>query len=110
FTLLTPYLYDNTQNLVVEVSHGGYSTGFSIAQATVTGKSVFGNSSATSGSIQDRLVHFGFDTIPSTPCSGAVTAGTASATVVNACGAVPFNLSLTGATNAGGITYQWQSS
>src|SRR5690606_37863903 len=45
-----------------------------------------------------------------TPCSGQVTAGTATASVANACPAVPFDLSLTGSTMAGGITYQWQSS
>src|SRR5690606_3786171 len=48
--------------------------------------------------------------LPLTQCSGAVTAGSASATVTNACGAVPFSILLTGSTNAGGITYQWQSS
>src|SRR5690606_138630 len=54
--------------------------------------------------------YIGIDAIPATPCSGAVTAGTATATVTNACGAVPFNLGLTGNTMANGITYQWQSS
>src|SRR5690606_2751536 len=45
-----------------------------------------------------------------TPCSGTVTAGTATASVTNACGGVAFDLSLTGSTLAGRITYQWQSS
>src|SRR5690606_24480175 len=43
-------------------------------------------------------------------CTGPVSAGVASASVTNACASVPFSVSLTGATMAGGITYQWQSS
>ncbi len=46
----------------------------------------------------------------SAACTGTPTAGTASASTANACLNVPFNISLTGATAASGITYQWQSS
>ncbi|MDR0801579.1 GEVED domain-containing protein, partial [Fluviicola sp.] len=59
-----------------------------------------------SGEIED----YNITVVPATPCSGTPTAGTAGATVTNACAGVPFNVSLTGATIAGGITYQWQSS
>src|SRR5690606_25497208 len=48
--------------------------------------------------------------MPADPCTGQVSAGAATASVTDACGAVPFNLSLNGATLATGITYQWQSS
>ncbi|WP_165836448.1 GEVED domain-containing protein [Taibaiella soli] len=48
--------------------------------------------------------------IPLPPCTGMPTAGTASASVDSACVNVPFNLTLTGMTTAGGITYQWSSS
>src|SRR5690606_17987652 len=44
-----------------------------------------------------------------TPCSGTPTAGTASATT-RVCASEPFTLSLAGATMAGGVTFQWQSS
>ncbi|WLD23457.1 GEVED domain-containing protein [Flavobacterium dauae] len=44
-----------------------------------------------------------------TPCSGVPTAGTA-AVNTRACASEPVNLSLTGYTYGGGITYQWQSS
>lgn len=44
------------------------------------------------------------------PCAGAPAAGTANAVPLNACVGDPINLTLTGATVAGGITYQWQSS
>src|SRR5690606_22729809 len=43
------------------------------------------------------------------PCTGTPTAGIAQASESNTC-PTPFNLSLTGATTGGGITYQWQSS
>ena len=45
-----------------------------------------------------------------TPCAGAPATGTASAVPLNACVGDPINLSLAGATIAGGITYQWQRS
>jgi len=47
--------------------------------------------------------------LPGIPCTGTPTAGTASATSRN-CNSQPFTLSLTGATMAGNMTYQWQSS
>src|SRR5690606_17285753 len=43
------------------------------------------------------------------PCTGAPTAGAATATSRN-CATEPFTLSLSGATMGGGITYQWQRS
>ena len=47
--------------------------------------------------------------MPGVPCTGTPTAGVASATTRN-CASEPFTLSLAGATMAGGITYQWESS
>src|SRR5690606_34174820 len=65
---------------------------------------------AATGSTGSGLVHLGLDMMPATPCSGQVSAGVASASVTDACAAVPFNLKLTNPTYAGGVTYQWQSS
>ncbi len=45
-----------------------------------------------------------------TPCTGTPAAGTVSATAAAACTAYTSSLSLSGATVAYGITYQWQSS
>src|SRR5690606_1173273 len=45
-----------------------------------------------------------------TQCSGAVTAGAATASATSVCATIPFNVSLNGVTIGGGITYQWQSS
>jgi len=44
------------------------------------------------------------------PCSGTPTAGSAVSSVATACPGTSFNLSLSGATVAPGLTYQWQSS
>ena len=58
-----------------------------------------------SGETEDYVV-----TIMSTVgCSGTPTAGTAVSGTNPVCPSVPFNLTLNGATNASGMTYQWQS-
>ena len=58
-----------------------------------------------SGETEDYVV-----TIVSTVgCSGTPTAGAAVAGTSPVCPSVPFNLTLNGATNASGMTYQWQS-
>ena len=46
----------------------------------------------------------------STPCSGTVSAGAATASASTVCPSINFNLSLPTASSGGGITYQWQSS
>jgi len=47
---------------------------------------------------------------PPAPCTGQPTGGTTVSTSDSACTGVPFTLSLSGATIATGLTYQWQSS
>ncbi|SFN77009.1 Por secretion system C-terminal sorting domain-containing protein [Paenimyroides ummariense] len=64
------------------------------------------NTSFGSGESED----YDITVVPAVPCAGTPTAGTASASVTNACAAVPFTISLNGSTIAGGVTYQWQSS
>ena len=58
-----------------------------------------------SGETEDYII----TVISTVGCSGAPTAGTAVAGTNPICPSVPFNLTLTGATNASGMTYQWQS-
>ncbi len=48
--------------------------------------------------------------IPQAPCTGTPTAGTTAASATAVCPLQNFNLSLTGATVASGLAYQWQSS
>lgn len=49
-------------------------------------------------------------TAPAPPCSGQPTGGTTSATVTSGCTNFSSVLSVTGASNNSGITYQWESS
>jgi len=63
-TLQTPFFFDGTSNFVVEASHQGLITGFSVQQTTLVGRSIFGNSANPSGSLQDRLADFGIDITP----------------------------------------------
>ncbi|MGA1364652.1 MAG: hypothetical protein ACO31C_06890, partial [Schleiferiaceae bacterium] len=48
--------------------------------------------------------------IPQAPCTGTPNAGSTAASSTAVCPLQNFNLSLTGATVASGLTYQWQSS
>jgi hypothetical protein len=62
--------------------------------------------STTYGEAED----YSFTIVGSTGCNGTPTAGAASATPAAVCPSVNFGVSLTGATLAAGLTYQWQSS
>ncbi len=111
-TLQTPYYYNNTENLVVEVSQTGYSPGVQIEQGSVgyTGRSLFGAAANTSGTVQHRLATFGFD-IMSAPCTNPVAAGTTTKSpTTNVCPGISVGLDLTGNGIGTGITYEWESS
>src|SRR5690606_35599966 len=96
-------------NLVVEVSQEGYTTTRGSWQYSGNGnRRTYGGVTATTGTANTGQIHLGFDMMSATPCSGNPTAGTASATQ-RICSSQPLTLSLTGATLAAGITYQWQS-
>ena len=110
--LQTPFLWNGTSNLIVEVSQEGYSGGVSMWQATNGNKRTWnslGDLTSLTGTAGTGQVHIGFDMMSATPCSGTPTAGTASVTS-RVCLAQPFTLTLTNPTFAAGITYQWQSS
>src|SRR5690606_2244379 len=63
------------------------------------------------GSVTNTVAQIQFVGNLTLPCTGAVSAGTASTTAMDACIGEPFTLSLGGTfTFAGGVTYQWQSS
>lgn len=60
--------------------------------------------------ITDRRPFIQITYTPGTACSGTPTGGTAVTSSSVVCPGAPFVLSVTGATNAGGISYQWQIS
>lgn len=115
-TLQTPFLWNATDNLVVEVRQQGYTVATNVWHNTgmSTNRRVYGSSavplSLTGTATGTNHAQIGLDMMAATPCAGQVSAGLAEASVTGACGSVPFNLMLNGNTNATGVTYQWQSS
>ncbi|WP_139422046.1 GEVED domain-containing protein [Chryseobacterium mulctrae] len=83
---------------------------YGICDTALTGTGTLSSTNNSISGITNRRPFLQIGYSPGTACSGAVTAGTASASVSNTCANTAFNLSLTGATSGGGITYQWQSS
>ncbi|MFC5271455.1 T9SS type A sorting domain-containing protein [Adhaeribacter terreus] len=112
----TPFNYDNTRTLIVEVQFLSFNTGIEVyttSSGPVPGhkKLITANAAATSGT-QDTngWPNFGIDITPYPACSGTPNAGTAVSSSPTACVNAPFELSLSGNTLASGLTYQWQSS
>jgi hypothetical protein len=112
----TPFLYDNTRNLIVEIQFDSFNGGISV-YSTSSGvvpahkKVIATTTTATSGT-QDTngWPNLGIDVTPLPACSGTPTPGNAVSSLTTACVGVNFNLSLTGTSVVSGLTYQWQSS
>ena len=60
-TLQTPFYYDNTKNFIVEASHNGVTNGFSVMQAVLNTRSLYGSSGSMMANSQNFLCDFGFD-------------------------------------------------
>lgn len=105
--LQTTFLYDGSSNLIVEFSQTGYTSGITGAHGDVPNRRLYGNVTATTGTVQQRLLGFGFDMAPAS-CSGAPTAGTVStsANLVDCKDSVA--LEVTGHSTLQGVTLQWQ--
>ncbi len=118
FTLSTPFVY-NGGNLKIATEHvkSGTATDanyFYINSATGMAIGVANSSPTTSGTTLDNGYGDYRPTIritytPGTPCSGAPTAGTASAPA-SVCSNTPFTLSLSGYTIGSDLTFQWEQS
>jgi hypothetical protein len=116
------FVWDGAQNILIEICTGpanpyaspyggvtvktGITDGSRYVQADALGSqcAVVTNTSTTI----KPYVRLTFT--PPSGCSGTPTAGTAAASVGNACASIPFTVSVSGSTLAGGLTYQWQSS
>ncbi len=117
-SLSTPFNYDQ-DNLLIMVSDmwgGSGATKYYNSSSTVTGRQAYNRQDGTdpgdgvSMIVEDRLPEIRITYVPSTPCSGTPSIGTAVASVADICPESPFTLDLSGASFEGGITYQWQSS
>jgi hypothetical protein len=54
-TLQKPFYINGSSGFIIEVSHQGTSPTFSIMQANMAGRSIYGNSNNPTGILQDRL-------------------------------------------------------
>jgi len=114
-TLPTPYLFDASQNLIVELSQTAYTGGVSLRQDAAGGNSrQWGNvGSATTTSSGTGRVNFGFDLQPANPCAGTPTAAniTTASPATPVCSGTTFTLSATDPNQpVANVTYQWQQS
>jgi hypothetical protein len=124
-TLTTPFLWDGASNLVVAIdentpTYGNSPTwkGYTLAPSSGSKGIYFyqdatdvlpASPSASSSGAVNLVAQIQFEMSSATPCSGMPTAGSATSSVLNGCSGTPFNLSLTGQTQASGLAFQWQS-
>lgn len=111
--LSSPYAYNNSQSLVVEIQYASMTTGISTAILASTGRNTrcSGTSlTATTGTTNTSQNDFGMDVV-SGPCTSPPTAGTTTLAPASfVCTGTLVTLNLTGNTAGLGQTYQWQKS
>ncbi|BAV04035.1 gliding motility-associated C-terminal domain-containing protein [Filimonas lacunae] len=131
FVFSTPFLWNGRDNLIIEICNGiddnKSPTDYSTVNPSVTwttnlpfyachttlaqnSGSLCGTAeTGTTGDLNTRPdITFGWS--PAVVCAGTPVAGAVTASVTTTCGTAPFDLTLSGATIADNITYQWQSS
>lgn len=118
------FFWNGTDNIIVEVCNGGddwssnptvpWTTGLSFngsrTYATDGSGSLCGTTSASTTGTATTRPNIIFTWTAASACTGTPTGGTAVSDMSSVCLGGNFNLSLTGATVASGLTYQWQSS
>ncbi len=113
-TLQTPFLYDPSLSLVVEMKQNGYTpSGLTVRQNGVgAGARIWGGFANTVGSnFGNGRADFGFNLLPPTPCDSlAMTVGALSPNNPTVCAGQAVNFSAPNATLGSGLIYQWQSS
>jgi hypothetical protein len=111
--LTTPFLYDPSLSLAVEMAQSAYTgAGASIFQTSVGGNQrIFGAFASPTGTAGTGWADMGINMIPSGPCSVPPTAGTSTTTpATTTCFGSNVLLNLTGNSQGTGQTYQWESS
>jgi parallel beta-helix repeat protein len=112
----TPFNYNNSQTLVIEVQFtsftGGISTWASSSPAAPNHKKIYSTLvTATTGSAHAAYWQdFGMDVVPNTPCTTPPVAGQATSSATTICPNTTFTLRLTNSAVGSGLTYQWQTS
>jgi hypothetical protein len=106
-TLNTPFYYDNTQNLVLEISQTAYSGSMIANCAAASGnRRVWGTVSGGATSFGTTMGDLGFDLFVGFPCTDSPKSLLAAPSKV--CPKVPFTVQP--ATYYANATYQWQYS
>ncbi|RXK85832.1 Ig-like domain-containing protein [Filimonas effusa] len=109
--LETPYLYDNTKSLIVEIQYTAVSGGISTNNNTSTGNKRCSGTSLTNttGTTGTAWNDFGMDVLPAAACTSAPVPGTVSYTSVVGCAGRPLQFVLQDHGYGAGISFQWQS-
>ena len=112
--LTTPFAYDNTQSLIVELSYASKTGGLSGYTTTASGNkrlaSTISNTAAT-GTLSASWGDFGIEVIPAVPCLSTPQAGVVLATPPgNICPGTIIHLTLNGNSTGVGQSYEWESS
>ncbi|RYY50026.1 MAG: right-handed parallel beta-helix repeat-containing protein, partial [Chitinophagaceae bacterium] len=111
--LTTPFPYDNSQTLIVEIKYTSRTGGMSGPTSTAVGNkrlSIITAPGAATGNLSTIWGDFGMDIGSATPCTDPPTAGTITPSTSSTCLGVPFTINYSGGTNGTGQTYQWQIS
>ena len=117
FTLTTPFLYDPTQPLFIDVEHNNSSpTSITQYQQTPAGPGSgrqYGNYGNTAYvGVDATVANFGIDVLPAVPCSTTPSTNSVVGPTAAICPNANANMNVTNTYSAasGGIVYQWQSS
>ena len=124
FTFTSGFFWNGTDNIIVEACNGGddyttnptipWTTGLSFngSRSYVSDNlgSLCGTTTTNTSGTATTRPNIIFTWTPASACTGTPNAGTAVTSVSSVCLNESFNLSLTGATVASGLKYQWQSS
>jgi hypothetical protein len=107
-TLQTPFMWNRSNNLIVEISQTSYTGGLTIAYSSaVAGARHYGAVTSTTGTAGAGLLNFGFDLV-TTPCAGVPVPGTIVSTPAIPCPGTSASLRLDPGNLNIGITYQWE--
>jgi hypothetical protein len=114
-TLNTPFLYNPTLPLLIEVENNNSAgVGPSVYQNAFTGSGygrLYGNNGNATYTGGDYIrVNFGIDVIPATPCTVTPVANSVAGPTAPICPNASALLTIANTYSFGGITYQWQSS
>ena len=130
FTFSTPYVWNGSDNIVVEVCNGDPNNASAVTYTnnpttpwttglTFNGShnyradglgNLCGTTTTANTGLQNSRPNITFQWTASANCSGVPVAGVAASSDTSVCGSQNFLLSLTGSTIANGISVRWQSS